>query len=343
MTHSLTIPGIAACIAFTALAIGHLPTPIVIRSEFLFQEPPPVSAHAATIAESRDGLVAAWFGGSREGGRDVSIWVSRFQNNAWTRPAEVANGLQSDGTRYPCWNPVLFEWSAGALTLFYKVGANPATWWGMSMTSQDGGRTWSSPHRLPDGVLGPVKNKPVKLRDGTVISPSSTESRDNPPVWRVRFERSTDDGASWTVVGVPEPSTRIDAIQPAILQHTGGKLEAIGRTRSGRMFETWSSDAGQSWSALSLSSVVNPNAGLDAVTLRDGRQLLVYNHASNARTPLNVSISDDGHVWNDVLVLERDPGEFSYPAVIQSKDQLVHILYTWNRQRIKHVVIDLSR
>jgi predicted neuraminidase len=79
------------------------------------------------------------------------------------------------------------------------------------------------------------------------------------------------------------------------------------------------------------------------VTLRDGRQLLVYNHTSDGRTPLNVAVSRDGKLWEAALVLEREPGEYSYPAVVQSADGLVHITYTWKRERIKHVVIDPSK
>ena len=89
-----------------------------------------------------------------------------------------------------------------------------------------------------------------------------------------------------------------------------------------------------------MTSLPNPNSGIDAVTLRDGRHLIVYNHATEGRTPLNVAVSRDGRRWDPVVVLERDPGEYSYPAVIQSGDGRVHITYTWKRQRIKHVAID---
>ena len=67
------------------------------------------SAHASTIVETGDGLVAAWFGGTGEGRPDVGIWVSRHERGAWTPPVEVATGVQPDGTRHPCWNPVLFD------------------------------------------------------------------------------------------------------------------------------------------------------------------------------------------------------------------------------------------
>ncbi|HVA45328.1 MAG TPA: exo-alpha-sialidase [Pirellulales bacterium] len=84
----------------------------------------------------------------------------------------------------------------------------------------------------------------------------------------------------------------------------------------------------------------NPNSGIDAITLRDGGHLIVYNHTQRGRSPLNVAVSRDGSDWKPVLVLENQPGEYSCPAVIQAADGLVHVTYTWQRKRIRHVVID---
>jgi predicted neuraminidase len=316
----------------------------IVRSEFIFEQAPFASAHASTIVETvetKAGLVAAWFGGTREGAPDVGIWVSRYAGKTWSPPVEVATG-QTDGTRHPCWNPVLFEMPDRTLALFYKVGPSPQTWWGVRRTSKDGGQTWSEPQRLPNGVLGPVKNKPVALRDGTLLSASSTETPEKPSKWRVHFERSTDGGRTWTIVR-PKDGDPIDAIQPSILIHPAGRLQAVGRTRSRRVFETWSDDGGKTWGPVTLTALPNPSAGTDAVTLRDGRHLIVYNHTEKGRSPLNVALSRDGKTWEAGAILESEPGEYSYPAVIQSADGLVHVTYTWRRLRVKHVVIDPAR
>jgi predicted neuraminidase len=317
----------------------------VVRSEFVYESAPFASAHASTIVETGNDLVAAWFGGTREGAADVGIWLSRRTTAGWTPPIEVATGLQPDGTRFPCWNPVLFEVAPGDLRLFYKVGPSPQRWRGMELRSGDSGRTWMSPQRLPDGILGPIKNKPLRLADGTLISPSSTESPDRPSTWRVHFERSADGGRTWTRVAPPPslPGPAVEAIQPSLLVDRRGRLQAIGRTRSRRLFQTWSDDGGRTWTALSLGPLPNPNSGIDAVTLADGRHLIVYNHTEKGRSPLNVAVSKDGVLWEAALVLEAEPGEYSYPAVIQSRDGLAHVTYTWKRQRIRHVVIDPAR
>ncbi len=306
----------------------------IITSEFIFDNVPFPSAHASTILEAGNILISAWFGGTREGADDVGIWISRQVEGEWTQPLEVADGLQPDGRKYPCWNPVLFKMLDGTVMLFYKVGPRVGSWLGMLRTSRDKGLTWSDAERLPEGIVGPTKNKPIQLEDGSIISPSSRG-------WRIYFERSIDEGRSWTVANPPSTFESTDAIQASILIHPGGRLQALGRTRSGRVFETWSEDEGRSWSEITLTMLPNPNSGIDAVTLDNGYQLIVYNHSSaGRRSPLNIALSYDGVTWEAALVLESGAGEYSYPAVIQTSDGFVHITYTWRRQRIKHVVID---
>ena len=161
--------------------------------------------------------------------------------------------------------------------------------------------------------------------------------------WRIHFERSGDGGKTWKATPPLNDGKEVAAIQPSILFHGRGRLEAVGRTRQGKLFETWSEDGGKTWGKLTLLGLPNPNSGTDAVTLADGRHLLVYNHTTRGRTPLNVALSADGKVWRAAVVLESDSGEYSYPAVIQTADGLIHATYTWKRQRIKHVMLDPKR
>ena len=317
--------------------------PGLLKSEFIYETAPFPECHASTIAETKDGLIAAWFGGTRERDPDVCIWTARLVEGKWTAPAQVADGIQSPTNRLPCWNPVLFQPKQGPLLLFYKVGPNPAGWWGMLITSEDGGKSWSKPRRLPEGILGPIKNKPVQLPDGAILCPTSTEGSGG---WRVHFERTSDFGATWQATPPVNDGKAISAIQPSILVHPDGELQAIGRTRQARLFQIWSTNNGQTWGPMSLTKLPNPNSGTDAVTLKDGRFLLVYNHnpKEKGRSPLNVAVSRDGETWQAALVLENEPGpQFSYPAVIQTSDGLVHITYTWKRLRVRHAVVDPAK
>ncbi|MCA9267204.1 MAG: exo-alpha-sialidase, partial [Planctomycetales bacterium] len=259
-------------------------------------------------------------------------------------PQLVASGAEGENKDFACWNPVLFQPSAGPLLLFYKVGESPRTWWGMLTTSDDGGRTWTAPRRLGENdaighLIGPVKNKPVELADGSIMCPSSTEHAG----WRVHFERSTDRGRTWSVIGPINDGKQFGAIQPSVLFHGGDVLQILCRTQQQVVGQAWSRDGGKTWSTVTATELPNPNAGTDAVTLRDGRHVLVYNHTPGGRGVLNVAVSADGKHWKPVLTLEKDQGEFSYPAVIQAADGKLHVTYTYRRQSVKHAVLDPAR
>lgn len=314
-------------------------------SENIFETAPFVQCHASTLTELKDGsLMAAWFAGSYEGSKDVTIWSSVKKGDSWTSPIQVANGKVNDSLQYPCWNPVLFHNSNGVLFLFYKVGPNPREWWGMQITSTDEGKTWSKPERLPEGVLGPIKNKPILLKSGVILSPSSTETNTR---WQTFMERSEDGGKSWQILPV-DTANPAKVIQPTLLLYPQGKIQALLRSNQNYIMESWSADEGKSWSALKKTNVLNPNSGIDAVTLSTGLQVLVYNPMQsgaewvNGRNKLNVAVSVDGINWKDIAELENQPeGEFSYPTVIETSDKKVHVVYTANRKWIRHVVIEL--
>jgi len=339
MTSGIRVAVVALALTVSSLSAGEgEKQPGIVSVEFIYEKASFPQCHASAIAETKGGLVAAWFGGTREKNPDVGIWVSRYTGAKWTEPVEVANGVQDGGKRFPCWNPVLFQPSKGPLLLFYKVGPSPSRWWGMLLTSDDGGKTWSKPQRLPDGIWGPIKNKPIELPGGTVLCGTSDESKG----WRVYLQSTTDLGKSWKSVGPLNDGRAMAAIQPTILTH-GDKLQILCRSKHGRIVESWSKDGSKTWSELTRTELLNPNSGIDAVTLKDGRHLLVYNPTRSGRSPLNVALSKDGKDWQDMLVLEKEPGEFSYPAVIQTSDGLVHITYTWKRQRVRHVIVDPAK
>jgi predicted neuraminidase len=313
-----------------------LAQPGFLKSEFIYETAPFPSCHASTLVETMGHIVAAWFGGKGEGNSDVGIWLSHLESSRWSAPVEVANGIQHKAKRYPCWNPALFQPRNGPLLLFYKVGPTPSKWWGMLMTSIDGGKTWSQPCRLPEDVLGPIKDKPIQLPNGDLLCGSSTEHDG----WKVHMEWTRDLGRTWELSAPLGDVSQFGVIQPTILIHPDDTLQVLCRSRQARIVESWSHDNGKTWNPMSATPLPNPNSGIDAVTLRNGSHLLVYNHTTRSRSPLNIAVSRDGKIWQAALVLENQPGEYSYPAVIQTADGLVHSTYTWHRKRIRHVVID---
>lgn len=305
----------------------------------VFQFAPFASCHAATIVESEpDKFLCAWFAGSAEGAGDVKIYLARSPDGiAWSPPEMVA-----DGAGVPCWNPVLFrERKSGEIILYYKIGPNPSSWSGFFRRSKDAGKTWGESFIMPAGLLGPIKNKPIQLEDGTVLSPTSVESYKN---WASWIDRSVDGCRTWSHHGpIYHPKNAQGVIQPAILRRRDGSLFALMRSRGiEQICISNSRDGGLTWSpAEGVAELPNPNSGIDAVTLADGRHVLVYNPTHMGRTPLVVSVSvDDGKTWKQAVSLEQEQGEYSYPAVIQAADATIHITYTWRRQRIRHVTLE---
>lgn len=324
----------------------------MVHAGFVFDRSPLFqSCHSASIVALKNGdLLCTFFAGTREAALDVEIYLSRkTPGGSWSAPISVASGDEA-GDRMSSGNPVLFQERNGQVILFYKVFTPGTDFQGRMITSDDNGHSWSAPQQVGDGLMGAVKNKPIQLPDGSILSPSSTEDERG---WLVHIERSTDGGKSWELIGPLNPEARIGAIQPSLITYPDGRIQLLARTRSEHKFiaQSWSEDQGLSWSPLEAMEIPNNNSGLDAVTLRDGRQLMVYNHSTReqegmghkGRGILNVALSDDGIHWEAALILEyldQSGKQFSYPSVIQTPDGLVHIVYTWHREKIKHVVLD---
>ncbi len=324
--------------------------PAVLTQEFIYalENAPTPECHASTIAVSNGAVIASWFGGTEEKNKDVGIWTSVNKNGTWSQPQEVVNGVQEDGTRYPCWNPVLFKPKGGPLHLFYKVGPSPQEWWGLFMVSYDDGHTWSRPVQLPNGILGPIKNQPIQLENGMLLSPSSNESLTGE--WTIHLEQSNDSGKTWTTTGRLNDPETFGAIQPALFNHGNGTLQMLSRTKNGVISQNWSYDNGMTWDEMTATQLPNPNSGIDGLTLDDGRHLLVYNPTGNNwgdRVPLSLAISNDGKAWKRVLDLEplrentdKEGEEYSYPTVIQDQNGIVHVVYTWNRKTVNYITLD---
>jgi predicted neuraminidase len=316
---------------------------------------PTPSCHASTLVELQGGdLLMAWFGGTEEGHADVAIWASRCMGGVWSPPHEL---VKERGV--PTWNPVLFRTGDGRLWLYYKYGPNPRSWCGARMVSEDDGRTWSRPEHLPAGLYGPIRARPLVMDDGTIVSGTSVEAYRS---WAAWIERSEDHGATWAKIGpISVPLTIVSSpadddapgtndwahtdgiIQPSIVSLDGDRLRLYARStaRTGRVCVADSPDRGRTWTQARPIDVPNPNSGIDAVTLRDGRVLLIYNHTTHGRSPLNLALSDDGERFTMVRTLEDEPdAEFSYPNVLQGRDGALHMSWTWKRAGIRYLRLE---
>jgi alpha-L-fucosidase len=312
----------------------------ILRERMILHDPPFAQCHASTITELLDGSVmVAFFAGSNEGAPDVKIWGTLLKRQKWSNPVILADGRVADAALYPCWNPVLYRSLNNKVYLFYKVGENPREWFGMMKTSDDQCKNWSDPEKLPPGALGPIKNKPVELPGNKLLCPSSTETSTE---WKVQMEIFDIQNKSWKIIPVDQ-SNPVQVIQPTILHVRDSTYRILCRSKSNAVITSLSPDNGKTWSEFSAIGLPNPNSGIDGITLHDGSHLLVYNPLvsgrewSNGRNQLNLAWSADGLHWIDILILEKEEtGEFSYPAIIQSSDNKVHITYTHNRTQIKY-------
>lgn len=309
------------------------------------------SCHASTVGVLPDGKVlAAWFGGTYEKSKDVAIWMAVRNGEQWSAPFKVA-----DEEDIAHWNPVL-DVGPDVVNLFYKVGHEIVDWHTRIIRSTDGGETWSTPEELVPGDIGgrgPVRNKPIRLEDGTLLAPSSIERRDpaNPgkEIWEAFVDISRDGGNTWNLsAAVPmEIDTYVGAekwiakglIQPTLWSTGNGRVHMLLRSTEGFIYRSDSSDGGETWALAQPSILPNNNSGIDLVRMNNGLLALVYNpvqgyNTETIRTPLLVSFSrDNGESWGDSIVLEDLPGEYSYPAIVCQDDNL-YIAYTWKRERI---------
>ncbi len=298
---------------------------------FIFDKAPFPSCHASTLVEQEPGkLLAAWFGGRDEGAKDVQIWASAFDGKKWGELSVLATEPGQ-----PCYNPVFFKTAKDTLYLWYKAGPKPDNWTGFVRTSTDLGKTWSKPEMMPAGFFGPVRAKPIQLANGTILAGTSLESFRN---WTPYVDRSTDNGKTWkrsNPFPVPE---KFGQIQPTLFETKAGEIVALMRSRDPRKIcQAVSSDGGETFSAATETTLDNPSSGIDVVKTREGDLYLIYNPTPKLRTPISLARStDEGKTWNKVADLETEPGEFSYPAMIQSESGNLEITYTWNRTHIKY-------
>jgi predicted neuraminidase len=314
-----------------------------VTQEFIFTKAPFASAHASTVVELKNGdLLSAWFGGSAEGMPDVAIWSARRTGGAWSRPAELVREPE-----IACYNPVLFYSADGRLWLYYKFGPHPSSWSAGRRSSTDDGKTWSPVEHLPAGLYGPIRAKPLVLADGTIVSGTSVESYHS---WAAWIERSVDNGNTWSKIGPiaapPRPLSleTYGIIQPSVVRLKEGTLRLYARSTEqiAKICVADSADGGRHWTAVHTLNVPNPNSGIDAVALPDGRVLLIFNNSTTGRTPLNLAVSTDGEHFRIFQTLEKGAGEFSYPAMIQGREGDIHITYTWNRRRIRYARLALQ-
>ncbi|HEY0945733.1 MAG TPA: sialidase family protein [Opitutaceae bacterium] len=311
------------------------------------------SVHSSTICLLPSGdLFAAWYGGTREGAADVALFASRLtpgkNTGAWGRPAKIVDRelaeSELDRRIKKVGNAVVFADRAGTLWMIY-VSVSLGGWSGSALnikTSRDEGLTWSESQRL---TLNPflnistlVRNKPIHANDGRIGVPVYHEFAQKFPqmLWL-----TPDADGRVEDYQIRNLATEVGLIQPTLVPLGGDRVLMMLRDGSAtrRLRTAYSDDNGWTWSATATSELPNPDSAVDALRLRDGRIVLAYNHAENGRGNLRLAVSaDDGRSWQAGPVIEAaGDGEFSYPQLAADRRSRIHLIYTWKRERIRHV------
>ena len=306
------------------------------------------NCHASHLLPLPDGsLFAVWFEGTKEGENDVCIWgARRSPDGHWSEKRRLT---EEDGL--PHWNPVLFRKTNGEVLLFFKKGTPIPRWYTMVQRSGDDCATFSPAQELGPGDVGgrgPVRNKILRLSNGTLAAPASDENGQ----WRAFIDLSTDDGETWhrgdwlQLFPDEEQYHRRGVIQPTLWESKPGRIHALLRSSEGCIYRTDSADFGAAWCAPYPIDLPNNNSGIDLAPLPDGRLILAYNPAGENWGPRNhiaLAVSaDNGNTWQPLIDLENEPGlhEFSYPCVIAAGNTL-HISYTFDRVNIAYWQIEM--
>jgi predicted neuraminidase len=153
------------------------------------------------------------------------------------------------------------------------------------------------------------------------------------------FLKTKDNGKTW-VRSQNIPNTNKAGEQPTVAPRPDGSLMAFVRLRP-HLRQSESTDGGLTWTAAHDTELRCPDSAISLRALRNGHLLLAHNDSETGRTPLSIRRSlDGGKTWGAPLMLESNPGEYSYPSIFQTADGLIHVVYTYRRYAIKHVEFD---
>ena len=308
------------------------------------------SVHGANVIEKLDGdLLATWFGGSREGGKDVVLWGADYSvsSQSWTKPRHIVGPAETQAAlgRYikTVGNSVLVRGEQNSLWLYY-VSVSVGGWAGSSLNvirSPDEGKTWNTPRRLITSPFANIstlnKSAAIYYTDGSIGLPVYHEFIGK----FAELLRLDNTGYVWDKIRITHGR---HSIQPLILPLEQKKSVALMRDTGpspGHVLISHSEDTGQHWSIDEKLALPNPDSAVAGLRRPDGSLLLVFNDTEAGRSSLALAISrDDGGSWHTVKHFEQGSdgnGEFSYPYLIRSRNGAMHLLYTWNRKRIRHI------
>lgn len=314
---------------------------------------------AAAIEISKNKIRAFWYGGTKEGAEDVQIYSAVYDSktDSWSDEIPVITREFTQKHLYrrikKLGNMTTLRDKSGTLWLFY-VSVSAGGWSGSAVNyvkSSDEGASWSKPARL---ITSPflnistlVRNPPFLYEDGSIGIPVYHEAFG-------KFSELLRIDTFGHIISKKRLSWGKKLISPFLIPLTPTEAKCYFRycghnKKDRRIHMSDSHDSGVSWSKPSELTLINHNSSFCTIKLTDELYLKVLNN-SNDRNVISLAVSNDrGENWKSVYVLESidlDPKgveyEFSYPWILCTDDKKIHVLYTWNRMQIKHVMFNYN-
>ncbi len=308
--------------------------------------------HSANMILLDDTPISVWYGGTEEGHKDVAIFMSVFENNTWSAPQRVVDRAISEAGlgRYirKVGNPTLHVWPDGRLALYY-VTVSIGGWAASAINvieSTDRGASWSQPKRL---VTSPFLNISTLVR---TLGQTMTDGTLSLPVYHEfmgKFSETLRLAPDHSVLDKIRMSRGKHSLQPAVLPRTDFDADAYLRYAGNgppRLLKVETHDGGRHWTHPQVTDLKNPNAAVAVLRLNDTTELMALNDTEDGRHRLSLALRrGHGEAWKIIKVLEHErpdePGsddfEFSYPSLVMSSEGIVHLVYTWNQKRIRHL------
>lgn len=323
-----------------AAVFAGLPPTKWVHNEFPSDRGDDSFNYSPTLIQTTEGLLLAWIGGSGLHHPDASIYLAKRAEESWSRPVKILSAVHPRTlTQSACRRPVLFQPSEETLLLFYKTKTAQGRTTGWLTSSRDNGITWFPPKSLPRSISGPARTKPIALSENLFLC--GGDSRHAGRRFHIERAEAFRESWSWTRTRNLSSAMRHNASEPVLLHHGGGRFQALCRTRLGHIAETWSENGGKTWSPVQRTVLPNPDGGLDAVQLEEGKFALVYQHSNRERGVLNLAFTEDGRRWSAAAVLESQPkSRFSDPSIALGVDGNLHLAYSVNHRQVKYIAID---